>query len=97
VTEGQHQEDIARSSSQMNTQSNAAPESWFQLRGFASSLIAATRPLYWSIRRERWESRSLSYRYECRAGRNLNTVAKSRLHISNTRIAAIWNAPPPNA
>jgi ABC-2 type transport system permease protein len=41
----------------MNTQSNAMPESPLDASG--SAAIAATRPLYWSIRRELWENRSL--------------------------------------
>jgi len=43
----------------MNTQSNAAPESWVQSSGFANSVVAATRPVYWSVRRELWENRSV--------------------------------------
>ena len=43
----------------MNTLSNAMPDSPLESRGIASSAMAATRPLYWSIRRELWENRSL--------------------------------------
>jgi ABC-2 type transport system permease protein len=42
----------------MNPQSNAAPEWWLQ-SGFAKKMVAASRPLYWSIRREVWENRSI--------------------------------------
>src|SRR5262245_39448909 len=41
----------------MNTQSNTATESRLQSQEFASAIITALRPLYWSIRRELWESR----------------------------------------
>jgi len=43
----------------MNTQSNAAPESWLQSSGFANAVMAAIRPVYWSVRRELWENRSI--------------------------------------
>jgi ABC-2 type transport system permease protein len=43
----------------MNAQSNAAPESWLQSGGFANAVVAATRPMYWSVRRELWENRSI--------------------------------------
>jgi len=43
----------------MNMQSNAAPESRVHSSGFANSVVAATRPVYWSIRRELWENRSV--------------------------------------
>src|SRR6266576_4994561 len=41
----------------MNTLSNAMPDSPLESRGIASSTMSATRPLYWSIRRELWENR----------------------------------------
>jgi ABC-2 type transport system permease protein len=42
----------------MNTQPNAASESRTQPTEFAT-LIAAARPMYWSVRRELWENRSI--------------------------------------
>ncbi len=42
----------------MNTQSNAVPES-FQAQGVASGQFSAGRLLYWSVRRELWENRSI--------------------------------------
>ena len=42
----------------MNTQSNAAPES-FESSRTAPVAISATQPLYWSVRRELWENRSI--------------------------------------
>ena len=43
----------------MNTQSNAAAQSGLQSGGLAVTVLAAARPLYWSIRRELWENRSI--------------------------------------
>jgi ABC-2 type transport system permease protein len=43
----------------MNTQSTPLTESSFQWQGFTTTVVTATRPLYWSIRRELWENRYL--------------------------------------
>jgi ABC-2 type transport system permease protein len=43
----------------MNTQPNAVPESPLDLQRVAPAAMAATRPLYWSVRRELWENRSI--------------------------------------
>ena len=42
----------------MNTQSSAVPES-FGRQEVTPAVISATRPLYWSVRRELWEFRSI--------------------------------------
>jgi len=42
----------------MTTQSNAMPES-FDSQRIAPAAMSATRPLYWSVRRELWENRSI--------------------------------------
>jgi ABC-2 type transport system permease protein len=42
----------------MNTQSNALPES-FEAQTAAPATLTAVRSIYWSIRRELWESRSI--------------------------------------
>jgi ABC-2 type transport system permease protein len=42
----------------MNTQSNSMPQS-FEANGTAPAAMSATRPIYWSIRREFWENRYL--------------------------------------
>ena len=42
----------------MNTQSNALPES-FSSPGPSPAALSATRPFYWSVRRELWEYRSV--------------------------------------
>ena len=43
----------------MNTQSNAVPEALANTQAVAPTAISPTRPLYWSIRRELWEYRSI--------------------------------------
>jgi len=43
----------------MNTESNAVPEPALESQGNAAAVMPATRPLYWSVRRELWESRSI--------------------------------------
>ena len=43
----------------MNTQSNAMPESPLESQRIAPAAMSATRPLYWSVRRELWENRSI--------------------------------------
>ncbi len=43
----------------MNTQSNAVPESRTDAQVIVPQAISATRPMYWSIRRELWENRSI--------------------------------------
>jgi ABC-2 type transport system permease protein len=48
----------------MNTQSNAMPESARdsqinESQIVASAVVSATRPMYWSVRRELWENRSI--------------------------------------
>jgi ABC-2 type transport system permease protein len=42
----------------MNTQSDAVPEA-LDSQKVAPAVLTATRPLYWSIRRELWENRSI--------------------------------------
>src|ERR1700682_1653265 len=42
----------------MSTQSNSMPES-FDSQKIAPAAMSATRPLYWSVRRELWEYRSI--------------------------------------
>src|SRR6267143_712037 len=43
----------------MNTQSNAVPESHLGSQAIAPAAMSATRPMYWSVRRELWEYRSI--------------------------------------
>ncbi len=42
----------------MTTPTNAMPES-LDSRGIAPTAMSATRPMYWSVRRELWENRSI--------------------------------------
>ncbi len=43
----------------MNTESNAVPESPLGTQGIAPAALSETRPMYWSVRRELWENRSI--------------------------------------
>jgi ABC-2 type transport system permease protein len=43
----------------MNAQSNAVPDSSLDSQGIAPAAMSATRPMYWSVRRELWEYRSI--------------------------------------
>jgi ABC-2 type transport system permease protein len=43
----------------MNTPSNAVPESRLDARVVAPTVLSVTRPMYWSVRRELWENRSI--------------------------------------
>jgi len=43
----------------MNTQSNTVPESSSPSQAITPAAMSATRPLYWSVRRELWENRSI--------------------------------------
>jgi ABC-2 type transport system permease protein len=43
----------------MNTQSNAVPEYPIESRETSPPALSETRPLYWSVRRELWEFRSI--------------------------------------
>lgn len=43
----------------MNTPSNAVPESSFPSRGLTPETISPTQLMFWSIRRELWENRSI--------------------------------------
>src|SRR6266404_2740302 len=43
----------------MNTQSNTVPESSSDSQAITPVAMPATRPMYWSVRRELWENRSI--------------------------------------
>ncbi|MGC2196763.1 MAG: ABC transporter permease [Terriglobales bacterium] len=43
----------------MNMQSNAVPDPRVDSRAVAPAAVSATRPFYWSVRRELWEYRSI--------------------------------------
>lgn len=43
----------------MNTQSNVVPDSPLDTQGTSPAAVSASRPMYWSLRRELWENRSI--------------------------------------
>jgi ABC-2 type transport system permease protein len=43
----------------MNTESNAMQGSPLDSQGIEAAVLSATRPMYWSVRRELWENRSI--------------------------------------
>ena len=69
----------------MSTQSNAMLES-FQSQSVTPSIIPATRLLYWSIRRELWENRSIYLA-------PLAVAAVALFGFSLSSIAGIWEKP----
>ena len=69
----------------MNTQSNPIPES-FDSERIAPTSLSATEPLYWSIRRELWENRSIYIAPLAVAG-----VALFGFSLGS--IAGIWEKP----
>jgi ABC-2 type transport system permease protein len=66
----------------MSTQSDAMSES-FQAQSVAPALIPATRTLYWSVRRELWENRSIYIA-------PLAVAAVAVFAFSISAIAGIW-------
>src|SRR5271165_2057108 len=66
----------------MSTQSNAMSES-FQAQSVAPAAIPATRALYWSVRRELWENRSIYIA-------PLAVAAVALFTFSMSAIAGIW-------
>jgi ABC-2 type transport system permease protein len=69
----------------MSTQSNAMSES-FQSQSIAPAVIPATRVLYWSVRRELWENRSIYLA-------PLAVAAVALFAFSLSSIAGIWEKP----
>jgi len=69
----------------MNTQSNAVPES-FESSRTTPVAISSTRPMYWSVRRELWENRSIYV-----APLAVASVALFGFTLSS--IAGIWEEP----
>ena len=70
----------------MNTQSNAMPESPLESQVTAPAPIPATRVLYWSVRRELWENRSVYLA-------PLAVAAVALFGFSLGSIAGIWEKP----
>jgi ABC-2 type transport system permease protein len=69
----------------MSTESNALSES-FQSQSIAPAVIPATRVLYWSVRRELWENRSIYLA-------PLAVAAVALFGFSLGSIAGIWEQP----
>ncbi len=69
----------------MSTQSNAMSES-FQSQSIAPAVIPATRVLYWSVRRELWENRSIYLA-------PVAVAAVALFGFSLSSIAGIWEKP----
>ena len=70
----------------MNIQSNAMPESPLESQVTAPAPIPATRVLYWSVRRELWENRSVYLA-------PLAVAAVALFGFSLGSIAGIWEKP----
>jgi ABC-2 type transport system permease protein len=63
----------------MNTQSNASPE-FFDAPIIPPATLSATRPMYWSVRRELWENRSIY----------VAPFAVAALYLFGHLISVIW-------
>ena len=64
----------------MNTQSNAVPESPLGSQAIAPAAMSATRPMYWSLRRELWENRSIY----------IAPLAVAAVYLLGNMISLIW-------
>jgi ABC-2 type transport system permease protein len=69
----------------MNTQSDAMPES-FDAQRVAPAVLSPTRPMYWSVRRELWEYRSIYIA-------PLAVAAVALFSFTISIIAGIWERP----
>ena len=72
----------------MNTPSNAMPESFDAQRVVPASL-SVTRPMYWSVRRELWENRSIYIAPLVAAGVILFGFLISMIHLPNKMRATL--------
>ncbi len=70
----------------MNAESNAMPQSPLESQVIAPAALSVTRPLYWSIRRELWENRSIYVA-------PLAVAAVALLGFTISIIAGIWEKP----
>jgi len=70
----------------MSTQSNAMPESPLESQVIAPAVMSATRPMYWSVRRELWENRSIYLA-------PLGVAAVALFAFSLSSILGIWEKP----
>jgi ABC-2 type transport system permease protein len=73
----------------MNPQSNAMPESPVDTQVPAPTVISATRRMYWSVRRELWESRSIYIAPLAAGGLALAGFLISTIHLPGKMHAAL--------
>ena len=64
----------------MNSQSNAVPGSPIDSEGIARAAMSETRPMYWSVRRELWENRSIY----------VAPLAAAAVYLLGILISLIW-------
>src|SRR5580693_1197297 len=64
----------------MNSQSNAGPDSPLDAQAVAPVVLSPTRPLYWSVRREVWENRSIY----------VAPLAIAAVYLLSFAISVIW-------
>jgi len=64
----------------MNSQSNAVPGSPIDSEGIAPAGMSETRPMYWSVRRELWENRSIY----------VAPLAAAAVYLLGILISLIW-------
>jgi len=77
----------------MNTPSNAIPESSVGSPVIAPAVIPATRRMYWCVRRELWESRSIYLAPLAVAALFLFGFLISTIHL-RTRCVPRWRSTP---
>jgi len=73
----------------LNTQSHTMPGSSLESQVVAPMVISATRPLYWSVRRELWENRSIYIAPLAVAGVTLFGFLISTIHLPAKMRAAL--------
>ncbi|MGC1438487.1 MAG: ABC transporter permease [Terriglobales bacterium] len=64
----------------MNSQSNAGPDSLLDSEAIRPAALSETRPLYWSVRREVWENRSIY----------VAPLAIAAVYLLSFAISVIW-------
>ena len=73
----------------MNNQSNPIPDTPVEAQGSAPAVIPATRRMYWSLRRELWESRSIYIAPLAVAGLILFGFLISTIHLPSKMRTAL--------
>jgi len=73
----------------MNTQSNAMHESPLESQGIVAAAMLETWPMYWSVRRELWENRSIYVAPLAAAALFLFGFAISMIHLPDKMRAAL--------